>query len=122
MRTGRIGGGGGGGGGTYRPPLLHSAGATDFQPHNNTHHYDSRTLLTRQQVGLTAKEVGRLAKRRPDVIENIGGGHVPRLVDFFLEDLRIGKVIDHSRRVELLRTNCIGVSCYVPTGCCGICT
>lgn len=44
-------------------------------------------------MGLTAKDVGRLAKRHPDVIENIGGGHVPRLVDFFLEDLRIGKVV-----------------------------
>lgn len=48
-------------------------------------------------MGLTAKEVGRLAKRRPDVIENIGGRHVPRLVDFFLEDLRIGKVMFSAR-------------------------
>ncbi|CAN0340037.1 unnamed protein product [Ectocarpus sp. 6 AP-2014] len=43
------------------------------------------------EVGLTAKDVGRLAKRRPDVIENIGGGHVRRLVDLLLEDLHVGK-------------------------------
>ncbi|CBN80236.1 conserved unknown protein [Ectocarpus siliculosus] len=43
------------------------------------------------KVGLTAKDVGRLAKRRPDVIENIGGGHVRRLVDLLLEDLHVGK-------------------------------
>lgn len=46
-----------------------------------------------EQVGLTPKEVRRLAKRRPDVINSIGGEHVRRLVDFFLEDLKVGKVI-----------------------------
>lgn len=55
--------------------------------------------LTRKQVGLTGKEVGRLAKRHPDVIENIGGGHVPRMADFFLKDLRIGKVIKKKKNL-----------------------
>ncbi|CAM9433702.1 unnamed protein product [Ectocarpus sp. 4 AP-2014] len=45
------------------------------------------------EVRLTAKDVGKLAKRRPDVIENIGGGHVRRLVDLLLEDLHVGKAV-----------------------------
>lgn len=45
------------------------------------------------KVGLTAKEVGRLAKRHPDVIEKDAGGHARRIVDIFLQDLQVGKVI-----------------------------
>lgn len=45
-----------------------------------------------EQVGLTAKEVGRLAKRHPDVIEKDAGGHARRIVHIFLQDLQVGKV------------------------------
>lgn len=43
-------------------------------------------------MGLTARQVAQLAKRRPEVIENIGEGHVRRVVDFFLQDLGVEKV------------------------------
>lgn len=49
-------------------------------------------------MGLTPKEVGRLAKRHPDLINDIGGGHVRRLVDLFLDDLEVGKVIFNLQR------------------------
>lgn len=44
------------------------------------------------QVGLTAKEVGRLGNSCPNAIEKNGGSQENRLLDFLLEDLKTGKV------------------------------
>lgn len=66
------------------------------------------TYVHLEQVGLTPKEVRRLAKRRPDVINNIGGEHVRRLVDFFLEDLKVGKVIHTCVYFYFLRLSVTG--------------
>lgn len=58
-------------------------------------------------MGLSAKEVARLAKRRPDVINNCADGNVRRLVDFFLEDLKVGKVTPRDSSVFVRAFLCV---------------
>lgn len=65
---------------------------------------------------MTAKEIARLAKRRPDVIDNGKAYRVHRLVDFFLDDLEVDKVIT---RTTFYRVT-MSLSCDSPI--CTTCT